>query len=141
MPTALSILALSASFLAVVISGITAWRTLFQRGNLRMTPPAIVVFLYEPRNVTGQVKIVLRALLYTTAERGHIVEAMYLKVQRGSVKEVLTSGDTAINQERCWPVEDSGWVKMDWCATITFSRHMTSVTLSFWLVTTKWKST
>jgi hypothetical protein len=81
--------ALGVSVVAVLISGITAWRTLSQRGNLQMTQPAIVAFLHNPPGEGSNVKVVLRALVYSTGKRGHIVEAIYLNVRRGGVAQVF----------------------------------------------------
>jgi hypothetical protein len=65
------------SVLALLVSIITAWLTLFRRGNLRMTQPLLVGFLYEQ----DQPKVFFRAMLYATGKRGHIVESLYLRVR------------------------------------------------------------
>jgi hypothetical protein len=53
---------------------------MFRRGTLGMTQPMLIGFLHEGE----QAKIFYRAMLYATGKRGHIVEALYLKVKRGS---------------------------------------------------------
>jgi hypothetical protein len=50
-----------------------------------MTRPSLIAFLSEE----GQPKIFMRALLYSTGKRGHIVESLYLKVRRGHVSQVF----------------------------------------------------
>jgi hypothetical protein len=67
------------SIVSLVLSLTVAWLTLFRRGNLGMTQPMLIGFLYE----NDQPKIFLRAMLYATGKRGHIIEALYLKVRRG----------------------------------------------------------
>lgn len=69
------------SALALIVSGITAWKTLFQRGIIKMTQPT--TFFFGPDGTSGPPKIFLRTLLFSTANKGHIVENMYVKLQRG----------------------------------------------------------
>jgi hypothetical protein len=66
------------SILALLLSGLTAWLTLLQRGTLQMTRPTFVGFVRESG---GEPKIFLRALLYATGKRGYIVEGLYLSVR------------------------------------------------------------
>jgi hypothetical protein len=69
------------SALALLVSITTAWLTLFRRGNLHMTRPVLVCFLYDlPQE---EPKIFFRALLFATGKRGHMLESMFLKVRRG----------------------------------------------------------
>lgn len=73
------------SALALIISGITAWLALFHKGTIKMTQPTI--FFFGPDGISGPPKIFLRTLLFSTANKGHIIENMYIKLQRGeSVK-------------------------------------------------------
>ena len=69
------------SVIALIISGLTAWRALFHRGTIKMTQPTI--FFFGPDGVSGPPKIFLRTLLFSTANKGHIIENMYVKLQRG----------------------------------------------------------
>ncbi|MGO9474462.1 MAG: hypothetical protein ACLPWS_13840 [Rhodomicrobium sp.] len=67
------------SVLSICISILTAWLTLFRRGSLAMTKPAALSFEFDnPPPMPA--KIVLRALLYSTAVRGQIVEGMFAKL-------------------------------------------------------------
>lgn len=66
---------------ALIISGLTAWLTLFHRGTIKMTQPTI--FFFGPDGVSGPPKIFMRTLLFSTASKGHIIENMYIKLQRG----------------------------------------------------------
>lgn len=77
----MSVAALVVSVLALLLSIATAWLTLFRRGTLNMTQPALIGFLYD---LPGkEPKVFFRAMLYANGKRGHIVEALYLKVRRG----------------------------------------------------------
>lgn len=67
------------SVVSLVLSIIVAWLTLFRRGTLGMTPPMLIGFLHEG----GQAKIFYRTMLYASGKRGHIVEALYLRVKGG----------------------------------------------------------
>jgi len=71
------------SVLALVISGVTAWLTLFRRGTIRMTQPTVVFFGPDSLDQPDLSKVFLRALLYSTAKRGQIVESMFVKLRRG----------------------------------------------------------
>jgi hypothetical protein len=65
----------------LIISGLTAWLALFHRGTIKMTQPTI--FFFGPDGASGPPKIFLRTLLFSTANKGHIIENMYIKLQRG----------------------------------------------------------
>ena len=68
------------SAVSLILSVTVAWLTLFRRGTLGMTQPMLIGFLHEGE----QAKIFYRAMLYATGKRGHIVEALYLRVKRGN---------------------------------------------------------
>jgi hypothetical protein len=68
-----------------VLSVTVAWLTLFRRGNLGMTQPMLIGFLYE----NEQPKVFFRTMLYATGKRGHIVEALYLKVRHGDTTQMF----------------------------------------------------
>jgi hypothetical protein len=68
----------------MLLSLTVAWFT-FRRGSIGMTRPSLIAFLSEE----GQPKIFMRALLYASGKRGHIVESLYLKVRRGHVSQVF----------------------------------------------------
>ena len=72
-------MSLAISILSICVSISTAWLTLFRRGRLAMTKPTIVFFGFDDvPKITA--KILLRALLYSTAVRGQIVEGMFAKL-------------------------------------------------------------
>ncbi len=77
----MEIISIIISALALIISGLTAWLALFHHGIIKMTQPTI--FFFGPDGTSGPPKIFLRTLLFSTASKGHIIENMYIKLQRG----------------------------------------------------------
>lgn len=82
------------STIAIIISGtalsvslVTMWMTLFRRGALKMTQPTTVMFGPDGRHHEGGSKIYLRALLYSTAKRGHVIENMFVRLSRGEHRQ------------------------------------------------------
>jgi hypothetical protein len=73
------------SAISLILSLTVMWLTLLRRGTLGMTQPMLVGFLHEAE----QPKIFFRAMLYATGKRGHIVEALYLKVVRGESRQTF----------------------------------------------------
>jgi hypothetical protein len=71
------------SFLALIVSATTAWLTLFRKGALRMTRPAVIYFGPDgPPSQGSGLKVYLRTLLYSTSKRAHILEGMYVTLRR-----------------------------------------------------------
>jgi hypothetical protein len=69
------------SVLSLAISGLVAWLTLLRTGIVKMTQPTIIFF--GPDGDKGTPKVFLRTLLYSSANRGCIVENMFVRLQRG----------------------------------------------------------
>lgn len=83
-------IAVTIAALALLISGITAWLSLFRGGKLRMTQPTVIFFGPDgssPGERHAPLKVFLRTLLYSTSQRGQIVESMHINVQRGESKQ------------------------------------------------------
>jgi hypothetical protein len=72
-----------AAWLSLIASAMTIWWTMFRRGTVRMTQPAFIFF--GPDGGGGKPKVAMCAHLYTTAQRGAIVEGMFVRLTRGSV--------------------------------------------------------
>jgi len=75
------------SAISLLLSATVAVLTLFRRGKLCVTRPMLVGFLHEGT----EPKIFLRLMLYATGKRGWIIEALYLRVQRGDGEEQVFS--------------------------------------------------
>lgn len=71
------------SSLSLGISALTAWFTIFRRGAVRMTQPAFIFF--GPDGGRGKPKVAMCAHLYTTSQRGAIVEGMFVRLTRAKV--------------------------------------------------------
>jgi len=83
MPETLSI---TISIIAIAISAVTAYLTLFRRGTVRMTLPTVIYFGPDGRSPQGRkssAKVFFRTLLYATSKRGRIVESMFVRLRRG----------------------------------------------------------
>lgn len=72
---------------ALVVSGITAWLTLFHRGTVMMTRPTVIFF--GPDGSRGPAKVFLRALLYCTSRKGRIIESMFVRLTRGDMVQTF----------------------------------------------------
>lgn len=76
------------SILALSVSGVTAWLTLFKRGKLLMTQPTSIYFgsdggfFENARN-----KVYLRTLLYSSSRKGQALESMHVTLERGETKQ------------------------------------------------------
>ncbi len=82
-----STIAIIISGTALAVSLIAMWMTLFRRGSLKMTQPTTVMFGPDGRHHEGGPKIFLRALLYSTAKRGHVIENMFVRLSRGEHRQ------------------------------------------------------
>lgn len=83
-------LSFAVSVLALAISIVTAWLTLFRRGELKMTQPTVVFLGPDggaPNEGPPRLKVFLRTLLFSTSVRGQIVESMHVNVQRGETRQ------------------------------------------------------
>lgn len=92
------------AIVALGISAVNAWLTLLRAGNVRMTHPTVVYF--GPDGGSGRTgesrpKIFLRTLLFSTSQRGRIVESMHVKLRRGESTQtfnVWVHGDKALTR-------------------------------------------
>jgi hypothetical protein len=83
-------LAVIVSVIALVVSIITAWLTILRRGEVRMTQPTVVYFGPDGGpSGADHPKVYLRTLLYSTGNRGQIVETMFLKLRRGETSQTF----------------------------------------------------
>ena len=72
------------SFVALIVSLITAWFTIFRRGAIRSTHPSFVSFSYDfVGDKAPWAKIFVRALLFSTGKRGHVVESLFVRLREG----------------------------------------------------------
>jgi hypothetical protein len=86
----ISIITASISVLALAISAITAWLTLFKRGTVKMSQPTVIFFGSESsksRNDEPLPKVFLRTLLFSTSKRGRVVESMHVALSRNETHQ------------------------------------------------------
>lgn len=81
----MTLIPLLISAVSLVLSVTVMWLTLLRRGTLGMTQPMLIGFLHEAE----QPKIFYRAMLYATGKRGHIIEALYLRVRRKESTQIF----------------------------------------------------
>lgn len=78
------------SALALVLSIVTAWLTLFRKGTLKATQPT-VIYLGADRPRMGSShwppKVYLKTLLFATSKRGRIIEGMHVSLSRNETKQ------------------------------------------------------
>jgi hypothetical protein len=74
------------SVLALAVSVSTLWLSHFRRGKLKMTHPTVVYF--GPDSGEGEIsKIYLRSLLYSTGNRGTVIENLFVRLRRGETQQ------------------------------------------------------
>jgi hypothetical protein len=76
--------------LALAVSSITAWLTLFRRGAVRMTQPTVIFLGPDSSRNPEQLsppKVFIRTLLFSTSKRGRIIESMHARVARNESKQ------------------------------------------------------
>lgn len=80
------VFAIIISLAALVTSAITMWLTLFRRGSLRMTRPSVIYFGPDSGERRFS-KVYLRALIYSTAKRGILIETLFVRIKRGETQQ------------------------------------------------------
>lgn len=77
------------SVLALSISAVTAWLTLFRRGTVKMTQPTVIFFGPDSgrSHESPLPKVFLRSLLFTTSKRGRVIESMYVALSRNESRQ------------------------------------------------------
>jgi hypothetical protein len=81
---------LAVSVLALTVSAVTAWLTLFRRGTVEMTQPTIIFFGPDTPHHgehVGKPKVYLRTLLFSTSKRGRIIESMHVALTRSETHQ------------------------------------------------------
>ena len=83
-------LATAISLLALGVSGLTAWLTLFRRGTVQMTQPMVIFFGPDGPDHSGtspSSKVFLRTLIFSSSKRGRVIESMYLTLTRNESRQ------------------------------------------------------
>jgi hypothetical protein len=83
-------ISITISVLALGVSSVTAWLTLFRRGTVKMTQPTIIFFGPDTPRASDETplpKVFLRALLFSTSKRGRVIECMYVALSRNETRQ------------------------------------------------------
>lgn len=78
------------SLIALAVSSVTAWLTLFRRGTVRMTQPTVIYLgpdaLRFPEAAANP-KIYIRTLLFSSSKRGRIIESIHVSLARNETRQ------------------------------------------------------
>ena len=88
---------LTISIIALSISGLTFWLTKIRKGTVKMTKPT-VIFFGPDGGGKGDNKVFIRTLLYSTSEKGHYIQNMFVRLQRGE----------SVQNFNVWVYDDNG---------------------------------
>jgi hypothetical protein len=77
-------LSITVSFLALAISAVTSWLTLFRRGTVKMTQPTVIFFGPDSERSS---KVFLRTLLFSTSKRGRVIESTHVALSRNETHQ------------------------------------------------------
>lgn len=81
---------ITVSVLALTVSSVTAWLTLFRRGTVKMTQPTVIFLGPDTPRSRSEValpKIFLRTLLFSTSKRGRIIESLHVALSRNDTHQ------------------------------------------------------
>lgn len=81
---------LTISSLALAVSAVTAWLTLFRKGTVKMIQPTVIFFGPDTIKDLREIplpKIYLRTLLFSTSKRGRVIENMYVALSRNETHQ------------------------------------------------------
>lgn len=71
------------SALALGVSAVNAWLTLWKRGTVKMTQPTVIFFGPDTsRHQPSIPKVYLRTLLFSTSKKGRVIESMHVALSR-----------------------------------------------------------
>lgn len=87
--TAYEVIALTVAGCALIVSATNAWLTLLKPATVKMTQPTVVYFGPDAAHTVDEshLKIYMRTLLYATAQRGCIIESMFIRIHRGETTQ------------------------------------------------------
>jgi hypothetical protein len=98
----MEIIGIVIAVLSLVVSLFTLWKTYLDRGTLRMTQPTTIFFGPDEK---GSSKVYLRTLLFSTSQKGQVIESMHVKLYRG---ESVQTFNIWVHGERVEIVRGSG---------------------------------
>lgn len=84
----IEIISLVLSILAIIFTGYTFYFTSLRKGRVKMTKPS-VIFLGPDGPESGNKKVFIRTLLYSTAQKGNYIQNMYLKLTNNRKSKIF----------------------------------------------------
>ena len=84
-----AVLSLIVALSAFAVSAITLWLTHFRGGSVKMTRPTQIYFGPDGGK-EGSPKVYVRAMLYSTAKRGYVIENLYARLSRGQTSQAFS---------------------------------------------------
>lgn len=84
----IEILSIILAAISLLVSICVAWLTLLNRGTVIMAQPTIVFFGYD--GPLGPPKVVIGTILFSTGQRGHILESMFIKLRRSETIQTFS---------------------------------------------------
>jgi hypothetical protein len=73
---------LAISILALIVSIATVWITVFHRGTIKMSRPQFFALIPEDGPFGSWIKFFMRVLLFSTGQRGRVIESMYVTLNQ-----------------------------------------------------------
>ena len=83
-------LSITISAMALGVSSVTAWLTLFRPGTIKMTQPTVIYFGPDAPRGPAHVplpKVYLRTPLFATSKRGRVIESMHVALARNETHQ------------------------------------------------------
>ena len=78
-PSLLSIVSITIALVALVLSVLNLWVSQFRKGKLLLSQPTIIFFGWDDVGKAAP-KIMIRSALFSTGNRGHVVENLHVKL-------------------------------------------------------------
>lgn len=84
MSTVISLVSIAIALAALAVSALNFWLTQLRRGQVRLSQPTIFFFGWDKHDEEDVPKIMFRSALFSTGNRGHFVENLYIVVKNGA---------------------------------------------------------
>ncbi len=98
--TTVNYITIAISLAAFLISCFTLWLTRLKKGSVKMTKPTVIFFGPDGGGERHN-KVFIRTLLYSTSDRGHYIQNMFIRLQRGET----------VQNFNVWVYDDKGLVR------------------------------
>lgn len=69
------------SIVALLISAVTGWLTLFHKGTVKMSRPHFFALTPEDGPFGGWIKFFMRVLVFSSGQRGRVIESIFVNIR------------------------------------------------------------